>query len=367
MDNGWNQKDDVEDREPALATGTSGAFGAVVIGLVAALVFVAMSLILMVVGYSYGALLDFSPEYPFMLSLPFMLGALVVVVAFPIVGLSAGRAELGLIRMRTAIATGAGFGAASMAIVWLVTSGPGSDPFDWPELLYLLQLTLSGITAGMILFAGLAFQNRRVKGLPGSAGIDPARHPGRGVRVALITALMCLFAMSLPFLLMWQARRSFSEEAQQQASEYFRLPAGFSMSIAPESSGSDSLEKNVHFKATGVQDVGGRTFSVDVIGERRDYDFDIREISASLWAPATDIPAGAPWDDSGEGRRTQEAVLDLAGAYTSSPLEIVSVQQPGLAGKSILMRGDGLEVVARPGGSSPEAPGVSLAFTARPR
>ncbi|MHB9112788.1 MAG: hypothetical protein ACYC4D_09240 [Thermoleophilia bacterium] len=351
----------------AASKGSGGsAFGAIVMGLAATPVFVAVAVILMVIGYSYGALLDFSPEYPFILSLPFMLGALVVAVVFPMVGVLVSRATPGLIKVRTAMATGAGFGAASMAIVWLVTSGPGTDPFDWPELPYLLQLTLSGVAAGMILFSNIASHDRSGKVTTDSSS-SLACHPGRSSRVLLLTAMLFLIAMAVPFLLMWQARRGFSEEAQRQASDNFRLPAGFTMAVKTESSGSGSLEKNVRYRAGGAQDEAGRRFSVDIIGERSNYDIDIREISASLWAPAADIPAGAEWDDTEAGRRTQKAVLDLAGTYASTSLEIVSVQSLGSSGKSIVMRGDGLEVVARPGGSSPEAPGVHLSFTAKAR
>lgn len=352
-----------------------GVSGVMIRGLAAVLVFVTAALILQVIGYSYGALLDLSPEYPFIMSLSFMLGALVVVFLFPMVGGLASRAESGLIKTRTAIAAGAGFGSVSMAIVWLLTSGPGTDPFDWPELLYLLQLTLSGAAAGMVLCSGFVSHKReKVASHEGSDNVtsetvnnNSANRRGISSRLLLVTSLLFLIALSVPFLLMWQARRAFSEEAQQQALYYFRLPAGFSMATTAESSGFGSLEKNVRYRAGGVQDEAGRRFSVDVIGERNHYDFGIREVSASLWAPAVDFQALVEWDDSEAGQQTQKAVLELAGAYVRSPLEIVSAKSSGPSGKMIVMRGDGIEVVARPGGSSPEAPGVHLAFTAKAR
>lgn len=342
---------------------SDGAFRAIAMGLAATLAFVVTAVILTIIGYSYGALLDFSPEYPLMLSLPFMLGGLVVAVVFPMVGLLARRAELGLLKVRAVMVTGAGFGAASMGIVWLVATGEGADPFDWPELLYLLQLTLSGVAAGMVLFIGSASGVRGGVVTADSSINNFTYHPRRSIGVLLVTALIFLIVTSVPFLLMWQARRGFSEEAQRQASEYFRLPAGFSMVITADSSGYDSLEKNVRYRAGGVQDEGGRRFSLDIVGERNNYDFEIREISASLLEPSTAISALAMWDDSEEGRRIQKEVLDLAGAYANSPLNIISVHPAGPSGKSIVMRGDGLEVVARPGGSSPEATGVHLSFT----
>jgi len=350
--------------------------GAMVRGLAANLAFAGVAVILTAIGYVYGALLDISPEFPFVLTRTFMLGAVVVLVLFPLVGVLVSRAGFGLVNTRTAMAAGAGFGAASMAIVWLVTSGPGIDPYDWPELLYLLQLTLSGVVAGTILFS--RFDSYALGGTDPADGriaipmrertaIPTQGTARKGRKVFLATAMLFLLAMSVPFLLMWQARRGFQEEAQEQASGYFRLPAGFSMAVTDESSGFGSLEKNVRYRAAGVQDEAGRLFSVDIIGERNAYEVDIREIYASVRVPAADIPVQVEWNDSEAGRRTQEAVLDLASAYVNTPLKIVSVQSDGPSGKLIVMRGDGLQVVARPGGTSSEASGAHLTFTATAR
>jgi len=183
----------------------------------------------------------------------------------------------------------------------------------------------------------------------------------------LATSIFLLLAMSVPFLLMWQTRRGFQEDAREQAAVYFSLPAGFSMAVSDESSGVGSLEKNVRYRASGVLDESGRLFTVDIIGERSNYKVDIREIHASLKVSRNQIPEQSEWDDSEPDRQTQDVVLDLASTCVNTPLKIESLPVDSPSGSSIVMRGEGIEVIARPGGSSPEAPGVYLSFTAAPR
>lgn len=182
-----------------------------------------------------------------------------------------------------------------------------------------------------------------------------------------MTTLLFLLAMLLPFLPLREARRSFQEVAREQAVFYFRLPADFSMELTNESSGIGSIEKNVRYRVSGVQDEAGRPFSVEVIGNRNNYKIEVMEIHASLKVSTEDIPYRAEWNDTEAGRLTQRAILDLASARVNTPLKIVSVQDTGSTGKKIVMRGDGLEVVARPGEISSEAPGAYLTFTAASR
>ncbi|MEK6536076.1 MAG: hypothetical protein AABZ63_01155 [Actinomycetota bacterium] len=58
-------------------------------GLAASAVFLATALALTITGYAYGALLGIAPEYPLMLSTPFVVAALLVVADdLPITGVA---------------------------------------------------------------------------------------------------------------------------------------------------------------------------------------------------------------------------------------------------------------------------------------
>lgn len=358
---------------------TSRAF---VRSLFALIAFGSAALLLTVIGYIYGALLSISSEFPFVLTWPFMLGAVIVILMFPLVGLLVGRTGFSKDNPGAAMVAGAVFGAASMIIVWVVAAGPDAGYLDWPGLLYLLQLTLSGAAAGLVLFSPVdryvlvatnpidgnrtASEHCEEMSMQGSSAGMRGVAAGRN-RVFLVISILFLLAMSLPFLLMWQTRRGFREDAQVQAAEYFSLPSGFSLEVSDESSGVGSLEKNIRYRASGVQDEAGLLFSVDVIGERSDYAVDIKEIHASLKVPMDEISERLEWNDSEAGRRSQDVVLDLASTFVKTPLRIESVPAASSSGSSIVMRGDGIEVIARPGGVSPEASGVYFSFAAAPR
>ncbi|MDO8737255.1 MAG: hypothetical protein Q7K29_09290 [Thermoleophilia bacterium] len=333
-------------RDEQLQVGASGMTGgpasAMRRGLVATAAYVGAAVILTSIGYLYGVLFDIRPEFPFILTLPFLLGVPVVMVAFSLAGLLADHSWYRQSDSLAGMAVGSGFGAMLMALVWLVTSEPVTDISDWPELLYLLQLAFAGIAAGMTFFSGLA---------------------GWKGRVFLMTTGLCLLMMLVPFLLIWHARRGFENDALQLVSARFRLPADFHLTVSDESSGFGSLEKNVRFKAAGDLDESGRHFSVVLTGQRSKYEVDIKEIHASLKVPEKDIPGLGEWNDSEEGRRMQKAVLDLASAYINTPLTIISVKSESPSGKFILMQGHGVEVVARPGSASPEMPGADFTFT----
>jgi len=145
---------DAQHRDLAASRESGGSTSrAFVRGLAAILAFGSAALLLTVIGYIYGTLLGISSEFPFVLTLPFMLGAGLVILVFPLVGVLLSRTGLSQGNPRAGIVAGALFGAASMIIVWLAASGPEADYLDWPGLLYLLQLTFSGAAAGLVLFS----------------------------------------------------------------------------------------------------------------------------------------------------------------------------------------------------------------------
>jgi len=317
------------------------------------------ALLLTGIGYVYGALLGISPEWPFLLSLPFLSGAVFVLLVFPIVAAFAERSVLVRSDSRVGLAFGAALGAASMSAAWLLAAGPATRIFDWPALLYLTQLLLSGVAAGLALFAGFD-RLEAVSANPLNDGSRPAR---RSSRTIVAVTLCFVAAMALPFVPMWQARNGFRMEARERVESCFRLPAGFSMEVEQEGAGFGFLEKNARYRATGSLDQSGRLFSVNVVGERHGFDVDFREVNATLAASAPEIPAQAKWNNTREGLHVQEIVLELAGTYVNTPLKIVSVQDDSATGKMITLWGDGLDVVVRPGGMSADSPGVYATFT----
>jgi len=308
--------------------------------------FVGVAVVLTIIGYVYGALFNVRPEFPVILTLTFILGMFAIMVASALAAVILGKGVFSRFDPWTGIAIGAASGALLIVAVWLFTTGQDADLFDWPELLYLLQLTVAGMVAGVTFFASTG------RFMPITAG-----------KAILAASIMVLLVMLVPFLLLWQARRSFEEEAGLLVTQNLRLSDDFRMAVTDESSGFGSLEKNIRYRASASLEDSEKSFSVVVIGQRRNFQVDIGEFYASLKVAGSETPVLSVWDDSEEGRKTQKAMLDLASSYVNTPLKIVSIRDTASSGKYIMMQGDGVEVVARPGGASSEVPIIDFRFS----
>jgi len=347
----------------------AGALRGLALGFAAVVAFFATALIMTVAAYSYGSLFNIAPEFPLLLTLPFILAAMLVIVASPVVGAMIARSTLGRASLKNSALTGAVTGATSMVMVWLITAGPDKDPFDWPYSLHLLQLVLAGAAAGIVLGAGIYSM---------AAGTERERQDRMVAVGKLILAGSALFmvVLILPFLPLWQAKRNFQFAAERQAAVYFQLPQGLTFAVVDEGTGDDSLESNRRYRAIGKLEDNGHKFSVSIVGDRHGYGVDEKEIYGHLQIPPSVTLNGGDWNAAASNLQFQKAVLDQAQVYSKKPLAVTSVRDKSGSGVSIYISGEGVEVVARPVVNPPQPAGVAnsqqltgveYSFTAAPR
>ncbi|MHB1361452.1 MAG: hypothetical protein ACYCW5_02490, partial [Thermoleophilia bacterium] len=335
--------------ERSQALKSSGLTGGCIPGLVATIVFSMTAALLTIAGYVYGAVLGIAPEFPFMLTGAFMAAAMVIMLGSPLVfRILASSDTYSQMSQRSKGAIGGGAGFAAMIFVWVLIA-PGANAFDWPGMLYFLQLALPGAAAG------IAF------GIMGTVEAEAV------VRIVLSLAASFLVILVLPFMPLWLAKRDFESEASREAGRHFQLPADISFTIADEGSASESLQANVRYRATGSIDDGGRSYSVNVLGERRRYTIGVREVYAYIRVPTADYAFAGDWGNLAGNPQAQKVVLDLARSYCKAPLRITSIDAGATpAAQSMKMQGDGLEVTARPAGGRPPSQ-IDLAFVAQGR
>ncbi len=330
-------------------------------GVIAAAAFVTAAVAATVVAFVYGSLLGITPEFPMVLSLQFLVALFLVALVVPLAGALTAQALRGQPVRRRPVRGQPGtligpvvagiVGAATMTLVWEITSGPGADPLDWPHSLHLLQLAASGAVSGLILGAGIA-------GFFGSGGSG-------GIRVASALGVLFLLILAAPFAPLWLARHDFQERAPGLAARYIQLPADTTFATQDESSGRDALQANLRYKVSAVNDGEGRTIAVDVIGERRRYDIDVKEIHGYIQIDSGSLPASIDWNDPIAIPATENAVLELARSFSRIPLEIISVRRDS-SGLSFVIRGGGLEMIARQGGPVGDPSGVHYSISATP-
>ncbi|MCL5883234.1 MAG: hypothetical protein M1539_04575 [Actinobacteria bacterium] len=324
----------------------SGFRGACIGALIVVLVFSMTAAFLTIAAYIYGALLGIAPEFPFILTGPFIAGAGLVLAGSPFALRALNESE-GISRMSLNArgVAGAAAGLSSMVLVWLLVA-PAANIFDWPGMLYFMQLVMPGTAAGTAL------------GIAGTIEAEAA------ARVAFTLAAAFLIMIALPFLPLWLAKKDFEAEAYREAGRYFQLPANLSFTMADEGPADGLLQANVRYRLTGSADDGGRSYSVNVLGERRRYSIGIREVYAYVRVPAADYAFAGDWGSLAENREAQKVALDLARSYCLVPLKITSIDDGTSAGaQSIKMQGDGLEVTVRPVGGRPPSL-IDIAFTA---
>ena len=313
--------------------------GGCVQGFAAAVVFSMTAVVLTAAAYMYGALFGIAPDFPFILTGTFLTGAFLVLIMSPATGrlltLSEAFSWMGP-RFKAVI--GASMASAAMIVIWMLTATE-ANPFDWPGMLYFLQLLLPGAAAGI----AIGF----------SSGGLGEKSGGAAARTTMACLAAFLVVLALPFLPLWLAKRDFQFEAARQAARYFQLPPGIAFETADEGSTDELLQANVRFRASGTVDESGRTFSVNVIGERHRFSIDVKEIYAHAIVPGTAYIAPGDWSNLAGNPQEQKAILDLARSYCNVPLGITSVDaRETSASSSMTMRGDGLEVTARPGGGA---------------
>ncbi|MHB1326391.1 MAG: hypothetical protein ACYC0L_09415 [Thermoleophilia bacterium] len=321
-------------------------------GLAASAVFLATALALTITGYAYGALLGIAPEYPLMLSTSFVVVALLVVAAAPVIAVLLARFGDDVDRPPAGSIRGAVLGAAVMSLIWLWYAGAGVNPLEWPHLLYLLQISLSAAAGGALLEAtSRSNSNSDVAGL--------AKH----IKIVMVSAAIFLIILMLPFLHLWLAKRSFQIQATREAAAYFQLPPEMVYTLADEGSGVESLQANQRYKVTGTAENNGKKFTVNIIGERHGNVVEVKEIYGYLQVAADDLPITGVAVGLGSDTQIQQAVLELACTYVNVPLAVTSTGGGGFASQFVTMRGNGLEVTARPTSASRDQAGLHLSFS----
>lgn len=321
-------------------------------GLVASAVFLATALALTITGYAYGALLGIAPEYPLMLSASFFVAALLVVAGAPVVAALLARFGNSVDRPLAGSIRDAVVGAAVMSLFWLWYAGAGVKPFEWPHLLYLLQISLSAAAAGALLGA-------TPKSNSNGDAVGLAKH----IKIVMVSAAIFLIILMLPFLHLWLAKHSFQIQATRKAAEYFQLPPEMVFTLADEGSGVESLQANQRYKVTGTAENNGRNFTVNIIGERHGNVVDVKEIYGYLQVAADDLPITGVAGGLGSDTQIQQAVLELACTYVNVPLAVTSTGGGGFASQFVTMRGNGLEVTARATSASQDQAGLHLSFS----
>lgn len=296
-----------------------------------------------------------APEFPLVLSSPFLATAVLAFAGLPALGVALGRKRTGRLSLAACLFVGGAGGAAMAVLVWLVTVGH-DRMLDWPHLLYLVQLGLSNAAAGMVMGLG-AFNTAS----PGG-GKQHLKHASAAGKPLLAFIIMSLLVLALPFLPLWLAQRDFRIQANGEALRLFVIPAGANLKVENEGPPLEASEANVRYKAVGNWNSDNHDFSVTVIGERDGYEINIVDVYGSLKAPEGAAAGLVDWQDLSAESGAVAAAQRLTQAYTAVPLAVDRVAATGYD-RAIFFKGRGLTAVARPLDPARQITGVYVSFS----
>lgn len=341
-------------------------------GLFAAAVFFVAVLVLVGLAFAYGSIYAIAPEFPVVMTQPFFLSLLAAVVFLPLAGAVIGSRGRDSTFWRAVLA-GGGLSALVAIAICFLTAG-GQALVDWPGLLYLLQLALAAFIAGAVLAAGFEINSSAEVASANSGSVDlpgggvagnGSGWPGRWGRLTLAWIVVSLLLLMLPFLLLWTEKRSFATEAGEEAAELFVLPAEAEFIVSEEGGRVESLGANQRYAATFSQREGGQEFTVTVKGDRRRFTVTLDEVSAWVNIFDEDTARAVDWQTLTTGSDSAAELVALVQPFVRNRLALTKVRTD-LPVPEVWMKGEGVEVVARPAGS-PQAPvGMYISFRAPP-
>ena len=308
-----------------------------------AITFVVTAITLTILVYLYGILADITPEFPLIFSRQFLLSTIAIMAGSPCVSVMAARRFAGS-RLSVAFPFGAGAGFLIAISLWFEANGAGGNPFEWPDMLWFLQTGFSGAAAGAVIGVG-------VSRCADHGVIDEPGQEKRTIslwKFSLALVLVVILTMSLPFLLLWSAKKSFRDKAREQASSLFRVPGELTLSVVDEGSAIEAIGSNRRFKALGNWEADDRAGTVIVTGKRNGYDVEPDSVGVSLQSTVYPFQGLIDWDETGAGSVAVMAVSELAGSFCLKPLEYESTSGSDRRSRAINLGGEGIVAVARP-------------------
>jgi len=327
-------------------------------GVAGAIAFVITATALTIMTYVYGSLAEVTPEFPMVLSTQFLLLVIAIMAGSPCISIMAARRFSGS-RLGVAFPAGAGAGFLIAVTLWLEVHGAGGNPFDWPNLLWFLEVGFSGAAAGAVVGTGVSrAEDCRIIDQPGwERRTDPLW------MFSLALVLLVVLASGIPFFLLWSAKESFRDRARDEASSFFSMPGGTTFSVVDEGAGIEATGSNRRFRAVGNWEADGRAGMVFITGDRRGYDVVIDSISASLQSANYPYQGLIDWDDGGSGSIADIAVRELAGSFCLKPLSYKSSSGSEQRSRAIYLTGEGIVAIARPVRVNNSSDGIYITFS----